>query len=160
MIFPHLKFLLSNERLDFCDKKRKIKRINNVDKLINTAFFDHIYQGFNVFFCHDCRYFTGEQIKNIDTFCAVIPLYFIESIWFFFSLNGQANRRSVTKANRLTDCTDNSLSKHVLSCFISYKPTYKLSSHIRCTVYNLPCLVCYVFPKRKESHTFHWQSTV
>ncbi len=50
MIFPHFKFLLSNERLDFCDKKRKIKRINNVDTLINTAFFDHIYQGFNVFF--------------------------------------------------------------------------------------------------------------
>ncbi len=28
---PHFKFLLSNERLDFCDKKKQIKRINNAD---------------------------------------------------------------------------------------------------------------------------------
>ncbi len=28
----HFKFVLSNERLDFCDKKKeKIKRINNAD---------------------------------------------------------------------------------------------------------------------------------
>ncbi len=31
-IFPHFKFLLSNERLDFCDfLNKKIKRINNAD---------------------------------------------------------------------------------------------------------------------------------
>ncbi len=40
-ISPHLKFLFSNESLDFCDKKN-IKRINT---FIFTAFFDHIYQG-------------------------------------------------------------------------------------------------------------------
>ncbi len=32
-ISPHFKFLLSNERLDFCDKKKSnIKSINNTDK--------------------------------------------------------------------------------------------------------------------------------
>ncbi len=31
-ISPHFKFLLSNERLDFCDKKKSnIKSINNTD---------------------------------------------------------------------------------------------------------------------------------
>jgi len=43
-ISPHLKCLLSNERLDFCDKKK-----GQQCKFIFTAFFDHIYQGYRYF---------------------------------------------------------------------------------------------------------------
>ncbi len=46
-IFPHFKFLLSTERLYFCDFFNK--RSKGLKKKIKiTAFFDHIYQG--------CRY--------------------------------------------------------------------------------------------------------
>ncbi len=53
MLFPpHLKFVLSNERLDFCELLNKILKGLTMGYVF-TPFFDHIYQGADIF-GHDC----------------------------------------------------------------------------------------------------------
>ncbi len=51
-ISPHFKFLLSNGRLEFSDKK-KIKRINNADSFSQHSFIIFI-KGADIF-GHDCK---------------------------------------------------------------------------------------------------------
>ncbi len=51
-ICPHFKFLLSNKRLDFSDKKKKIKRINNADSFSQTSLI--IFTKGGDMFGHDC----------------------------------------------------------------------------------------------------------
>ncbi len=48
-ISPHFKFLFSNESLDFCDLKKIKDQKAYQCTFIFTAFFDHIYQGYEQF---------------------------------------------------------------------------------------------------------------
>ncbi len=58
-ISPHFKFLLSNERLDFCDlKKKKIKRIKNADTFSKPSLI--IFTKSADIFGHDCMFFHSE----------------------------------------------------------------------------------------------------
>ncbi len=50
-IYPHFKFLLSNERLDFCELKKK--------SIFFTAFY-HLYQG--------CRYFLHMTVYKLGVY--------------------------------------------------------------------------------------------
>ncbi len=59
-ISPHLKCLLSNERLDFCDKK-KFKKVNNVNLFSQRSLI--IFTKDADIFGHDCTFivsFTDE----------------------------------------------------------------------------------------------------
>ncbi len=51
-ISPHFNFLLFNERLDFCDKKKNIKRINNADSFSQPSLI--IFTKVADIFGHDC----------------------------------------------------------------------------------------------------------
>ncbi len=51
IIPPHLKFVLSNEMLDYCDKK-KIKRMNNADTFSQPSLI--IFTKGADIFGHDC----------------------------------------------------------------------------------------------------------
>ncbi len=54
-IYPHLKLLLSNERLDFCAFFfKKIKSINNADSFSQPSLI--IFTKGADIFCHDCIY--------------------------------------------------------------------------------------------------------
>ncbi len=55
MYSSHFKFLLSNERLDFCEFfKQKIKRINNADSFSQPSL--NIFTKGADIFGHDCIY--------------------------------------------------------------------------------------------------------
>ncbi len=68
-ISPQFKFVLTNERLDFCDKKKKIKRINNADSFSQPSLviftkgadifghgstYIHTYKVLNQIWQHNC----------------------------------------------------------------------------------------------------------
>ncbi len=64
-ICPHLKFLLSHERFDFCEICKNQDQKDNRCRLILTAFFYHIYQWWQYFW--PCLY----TIINIAIMCII-----------------------------------------------------------------------------------------